>query len=95
MPVTTFGAELGAEFEQNKGNGEERDGDEGKSAVGPCAREVCNHYDDCGCVRSEDRKKGEGGGKGFAGGYLLAVSLRIFAYILQLPQRSNTRHQSP
>lgn len=57
MPVTTFGAELGAEFEQKKGNGEKRDGDEAESAVGPCAREACNHYDDCGCVRSEDRKK--------------------------------------
>lgn len=46
VPVSTFGAELGAEIKQNKGNGEERDGDEAESAVGPCAREVFNHYID-------------------------------------------------
>lgn len=63
MPVSTFGAESGAEYKQNKGNSEEWDGDEAESAVGPCAGEVCNHYDDCDFVRSEENKKWRGGGK--------------------------------
>lgn len=50
-------------MKQNKGNDEEWDGDEAESAVGPCAGEVCNHYDDCGFVRSGEKKK-KGDGKG-------------------------------
>lgn len=69
--MRTFGAELGAEFKQNKGNDEERDGDEAESAVGPCTREVCNHYNNCDSVRSQERY-GEGGG----GGYLLLMMTR-------------------
>lgn len=70
--MRTFGAELGAEFKQNKGNDEERDGDEAESAVGPCTREVCNHYNNCDSVRSQERY-GEGGG---GGGYLLLMMTR-------------------
>lgn len=40
MPVSTFGAEPGAEFKQNKGYSEEWDRDEAESAVGPCAGDI-------------------------------------------------------
>lgn len=64
MPVRTFSAESGAELKQNKGNDEEWDGDEAESTVGPCAGEVCNHYDERDFVRSgEKKKKGEGKGE--------------------------------